>query len=171
MSKVNLDRRSFLRGRSPKFNKAAIHPPWTRPIDEFITQCTRCSDCATACPTGIIIKGDGGYPEVDFSRGECLFCEKCIQSCKADAFIHNIEKTANNAWSLVTTVLPNCLSLNRVMCRACGDHCDVQAIRFQLKVGGIAEPIIQDELCTACGACLYVCPESAIQITAPKPST
>lgn len=164
MAEPNLQRRSFLRGRSPKFSKAAIHPPWSLPIADFIDACERCDDCARACPEGIIIKGDGAYPEVDFRRGECTFCGKCVASCEASAFSSAVEKETANAWQLTAKVLPACLSLNQVMCRACGDHCDAGAIRFQLKLGGNAEPLIQDDLCTGCGACLYVCPNNSIEM-------
>lgn len=164
MAEPDLHRRAFLRGRSPKFNKAAIHPPWSLPFADFIDACERCDDCAIACPEGIIIKGDGAYPEVDFSRGECTFCGKCAESCEANAFASDDPRNASSAWGLVAKILPNCLSMNQVMCRACGDHCDVGAIRFQLKLGGNAEPLIDDELCTGCGACLYVCPNKSIEI-------
>ena len=168
MAEPNLQRRAFLRGRSPKFNKAAIRPPWTLPVADFVESCERCDDCAEACPEKIIFKGDGGYPEIDFSRGECTFCGKCVESCKADAFDTSIERSADNAWDLIVEVLPNCLSMNQVMCRACGDHCDAGAIRFQLKLGGNADPLIDDALCTGCGACLYVCPNKSIEITNSK---
>ena len=164
MTKPNLQRRAFLRGRSPRFNKAAIRPPWSLPTDDFVEGCERCDDCAKACPENIIAKGDGGYPEIDFSRGECTFCGKCVESCKAGAFETSIERTANNAWDLVAKVLPSCLSMNQVMCRTCGDHCDMRAIRFQLQLGGNATPLINEDLCTGCGACLYVCPNHSIEI-------
>ena len=163
MAEPNLQRRAFLRGRSPKFNKAAIRPPWSLPLVDFIASCERCDDCAKACPEKIIVKGDGGYPEVDFKRGECTFCGQCVDSCHANAFVAGARDT-NNAWDVVAKVLPDCLSLNQVMCRACGDHCDARAIRFQLKIGGNAEPLINHNLCTGCGACLYVCPNKSIEI-------
>ncbi|MCK5903196.1 MAG: ferredoxin-type protein NapF [Cocleimonas sp.] len=165
MATPNLGRRAFLRGRSPRYNKTAIRPPWSRSIDSFIEHCTRCDDCAEACPENIIIKGDGGYPEVDFSRGECTFCKQCVEGCTADAFSTK-NNTINSAWALQAKVLSTCLSINKVTCRSCGDHCDAGAIRFQLKVGGVAIPIIENEHCTGCGACVYVCPSKSITLTA-----
>lgn len=57
-----------------------------------------------------------------------------------------------------------CLSMNGVMCRVCGDRCDERAIRFQLAVGGIAHPIIDQSSCTGCGACVEPCPVGVVEI-------
>lgn len=70
---VDLSRRGFLRGRVRP--KAEIRPPWALPESEFVDRCTRCNDCLKACPQGILVPGDGAYPTVEFSRGECTFCE------------------------------------------------------------------------------------------------
>jgi ferredoxin-type protein NapF len=53
-----------------------------------------------------------------------------------------------------------------VVCRGCGDACDAAAIRFSPRLGGAACPVILDERCTGCGACIPVCPASAITLTA-----
>jgi ferredoxin-type protein NapF len=159
----NLQRRAFLRGRSPRYNKKALRPPWSLPIEIFIEQCERCDACRQACPENIIIKGDAGYPEVDFSKGECTFCGNCVESCQADAFSTQ-ENMPGNAWATQVAVLETCLSINKITCRSCGDHCDTGAIRFQLQVGGSAIPIIQHDRCTGCGACVFICPSQSLEI-------
>ncbi|MCK5727301.1 MAG: ferredoxin-type protein NapF [Thiotrichaceae bacterium] len=165
MAEPDLQRRAFFRGRiSPQYNKVAIRPPWSLPIDQFIEQCDRCDECTHACPENIIFRGDAGFPEVNFAKGECTFCGKCVDSCDADAFSTKSNQSENNAWDLQVTVLSSCLSINRVTCRTCGDHCDANAIRFKLQVGGIAEPMIQNDRCTGCGACVYVCPSQSLEI-------
>ena len=45
---------------------------------------------------------------------------------------------------------------------ACGESCEVRAIRFRQVPGGVALPEIDDAACTGCGACLASCPTSAI---------
>ena len=70
---INLSRRGLLRGRLTT-PKPGVQLPWSVSWDEFITDCTRCGDCLTACPEQILVKGDGGFPTVDFLRGECTFC-------------------------------------------------------------------------------------------------
>ena len=164
MAKTNLKRRAFLRGQSPQFNKAAIRPPWTLPFAEFIDHCERCDACIEACPESIIFRGDGGFPEVNLTRGECVFCTDCVKACKADAFQTGI-LNEENAWDLSVEILPACLSLNAIVCRICGENCDTQAISFRLQVGGISTPQIAQDKCTGCGACLFSCPNNSIAIT------
>jgi len=62
---------------------------------------------------------------------------------------------------------PSCLALNRVVCRSCAEHCERHAIRFRLAPGGIAVPVLRIERCDGCGACIPVCPTSAISMRAP----
>jgi ferredoxin-type protein NapF len=163
MPSPDFNRRAFLRGESPTFKSSAIRPPWTVELARFIDNCERCDECIKACPENILFRGDGGYPEINFTLGECTFCGKCADICKADAF-HSGERDIKNAWSWYANVKPSCLSLNAIVCRACGDNCEEDAIRFQLQVGGKAIPLIDTDECTGCGACLFVCPENAISM-------
>jgi len=59
---------------------------------------------------------------------------------------------------------PACLALNRVVCRSCAEHCEAHAIHFRLAPGGIAVPLVRVERCNGCGACIPVCPTSAIAL-------
>lgn len=61
---------------------------------------------------------------------------------------------------------PECLALNRVVCRSCAEHCEVHAIHFRLAPGGISVPLVRAERCNGCGACVPVCPTSAISLQA-----
>ena len=161
----NLHRRSFLKGHNPKLKSVAIFPPWSLPQTEFIEACIRCDDCRNACPEKLIKKGDGGFPEIDFTQGECTFCGKCLLACQSGAFIQQKKYHATQAWpEKHANVLAKCLSLNAIMCRSCADYCDANAIQFQIKLRGVAEPIIATEKCTACGACIHACPNQSIEI-------
>jgi len=63
---VDLNRRSLFRGR----RAPALRPPWARRPDEAFTDaCTRCGDCQRACPEGIVVVADGGFPALDFRQG------------------------------------------------------------------------------------------------------
>src|SRR5574338_593991 len=64
---------------------------------DFTARCSRCGDCLSACPTGILRKGEGGFPVVDFSRGECTFCGDCVNACMPGA-LHRLDGQA--PWSL-----------------------------------------------------------------------
>lgn len=151
-------RRGFLRGRIGPATPP-LRPPWA--IDEaaFPHACTRCGQCAKVCEAGIIAAGDGGFPEIDFSRGGCTFCAACIDACDTGALAQS-----ERPWNLKATIGPDCLSRNGVVCRSCGEACDACAIRFQLQPAGRAIPRIDPDLCTGCGECLAVCPIHAVSI-------
>lgn len=170
----DISRRFFLRGQVSASSKAIstpIRPPWALNESLFVESCSRCSDCVSACPQGIISAGDAGFPEVSFKQGECTFCADCIRACKTGALDASVlsqqivdQASRQQAWNLDVSIQSNCLSLNAVVCRACGDNCETQAIRFKLKVGGISEPQILEDDCTGCGACVAVCPVDAVKI-------
>lgn len=171
MKTTNLNRRAFLRGKSPRVESNAIRPPWALEPSQFIDSCERCDECIRACPEKILFRGDGGYPEVDFKRGNCTFCAKCADVCEAEAFQYfktdepqEICSDPDKAWNLEVSIKSNCLSLNAIVCRTCGDVCEEQAINFRLQLRGISIPEIDNDSCTGCGECLYVCPESAVSI-------
>lgn len=157
---VDLSRRAFFRGRPRP--KAEIRPPWALAEPEFIDRCTRCNDCLKACPTNILVSGDGGYPTVDFSVGECTFCADCLASCQPKALLRS--DPAQAAWTYQASVGKSCLPHHGVECRVCGDFCDVRAIRFAPRLGGNPLPEIDPERCTGCGACVATCPVSAISV-------
>ena len=171
MKNTDLKRRAFLRGKSPRFNAMAVRPPWSIETDSFINSCERCNQCIDSCPEEIIIKGDGGYPEVDFKQGSCTFCAKCVDACHTGSFQyfnspppHDICSEPVKAWIPDVNIKTSCLSLNAVVCRMCGDNCEEDAIQFRLQLGGISIPIIDNDKCTGCGECLYICPKDAISI-------
>ena len=156
---VDASRRGFLRGRpSPP---AQLRPPWALPEAAFLDACTRCNDCLKACPTHILVAGDGGYPSVDFRHGECTFCADCVSSCLPQA----LQKQADAPpWQLRASIGEACLPRLGIECRSCGDFCDARAIRFTPRLGGSPIPEIDDDRCTGCGACIAPCPAIAISV-------
>lgn len=162
---ISQSRRSFLRGRPSLSAPAAPRPPWAVSTDTFFRQCTRCLDCVGACAENIIVAGDGGFPEVDFAKGECTFCGACAQACTDNALVlHD-----GAPWAMAVSVGDGCLSAQGVTCRVCGDNCDSGAIRFQLGLRGAATITLSQDACTGCGACVAPCPVDAITL-APIPT-
>lgn len=169
MKETDLKRRAFLRGKSPRLDPDTIRPPWAISGTAFTEKCTRCDECIKACPEKIIYRGDGGYPEVSFQHKECTFCAECVSACQAGAFEkipsnQSEEETINQAWDLQISFDSSCLSLNAIVCRACADNCDEEAINFKLKLRGFSEPQFSQKDCTGCGACISVCPVRAVKI-------
>lgn len=159
---VSISRRGFLRGVG-KVRPALIRPPWALVEQAFVASCTRCEACIEHCPQGILIHGDGGFPQVDFSRGECTFCAECLVGCEPAA----LQRTSVDQlpWQLQVDIGSNCLAMNGVECRVCGENCPETAIRFRPRLGGVALPELDAQCCSACGACVAPCPSGAISIT------
>ena len=157
---VDAGRRGFLFGRSRPVAPQQ-RPPWALAEAAFIDRCTRCGDCLKACPTGILVGGNGGFPTVDFSRGECTFCGDCVTACRPGALSRQQDAPP---WRLIAVIAPNCLAEQRIECRVCDDQCDHRAIRMSPRLGACPLPEIDADKCTGCGACVAPCPAKAIAI-------
>ncbi len=155
-----MSRASLLRGhlREPP----PIRPPWAGPEAAFLTSCDRCGRCARACPEKIIVAGRDGVPEVDFRRGDCSFCRDCVAACSTGA----LTASERAPWFTVAEIAYSCLSVQGVICRLCQERCQAAAIAFLPALGGYALPDVDAEACTGCGACVRICPVTAVRIAA-----
>ncbi|MDH4133354.1 MAG: ferredoxin-type protein NapF [Gammaproteobacteria bacterium] len=157
----SLDRRRFLRAEFTS-GRAVVRPPWSIPETEFLDRCTRCGECIEQCETGILEAGDGGFPEVNFQRGECSFCRACIGRCAPGAIGQHID----SPWTLRAVLdSSTCLAARGVLCALCVDQCPTRAIRF-LPQRAISIPRFDLSACTGCGACIAPCPVSALSLHA-----
>ncbi len=150
-----IHRSDLLRGDLGGRN-APVRPPWATP--DFTERCTACGDCLTACPEAVIRAGRARLPVLDFSRGGCSLCGACRDACPDGVL------DAARPWRARVMLEPDCLAQRGVVCRTCGDFCDVAAIRFRLQPGGCAIPEFDMDRCTGCGACAAPCPTGAIRI-------
>ncbi|WP_432654222.1 ferredoxin-type protein NapF [Thauera aromatica] len=165
-TRVASSRRSFLFGRT-RATDPALRPPWAAE-DDFVARCTRCERCIEACPTAILVRMDGGFPGVDFTRGECTFCARCVAVCEPQA-LHRAD-AGTLPWVRVAAIGADCLAARGVECRVCGESCPEAAIRFRPRLGGVAFPELDAAACTACGACIGPCPMRAIDTRNPLPT-
>ncbi|RMF13418.1 MAG: ferredoxin-type protein NapF [Gammaproteobacteria bacterium] len=152
-------RQLFTRRRQP-----AVRPPWALAEEAFVSACTRCGDCIRMCEAQVLIKGDGGFPEFDASRGECTFCEVCVQACTT----HALDLAQASVQPARPVLSEACIAQKGVECRICGDQCEAEAIVFRPRPGGRFEPELNLTACTGCGACVAPCPVRAIVL---KPVT
>ncbi|MCW9033288.1 MAG: ferredoxin-type protein NapF [Rhodospirillales bacterium] len=144
-----------------------LRPPFAVDAETFTDICDRSGKCIKACPKGIIGRGSGGFPEIDFSKGECTFCYDCIDACKSGALkkaTYKKEITDQPPWTYKAVIGDGCLSASGVTCRVCGDICDSRAIKFRLAIGGKAFPELTLTDCNGCGACVVPCPTKTISI-------
>jgi ferredoxin-type protein NapF len=160
MLATSISRGQFLRGDF-RGRQTPIRPPWALSESQFVELCTRCGSCGDACPHQIVATGSGGFPKIDFSRGECTFCGECVAACRDGALS---QAGGRRPWRHAAAMNDRCLALGRIVCRSCADVCEAGAIRFRLRPGGVPTPRVEVELCSGCGACFGVCPVGAIEM-------
>ncbi|QDT05402.1 quinol dehydrogenase periplasmic component [Rubripirellula lacrimiformis] len=152
-------------GRTPVARTIPVHrPPGS--IDEyaFLAGCTKCGDCIEACPYDAIVKAPdrlgivAGTPIIDADSSACMMCQDfpCIASCDAGVLIDNIPPIMGTA-----RVTPHlCLAYHSTTCTVCSERCPVERA-ITVSDG---KPSVNEDVCTGCGVCRYVCPapENAI---------
>lgn len=157
----NLSRRQFLRGDVAS-RRRPVRPPWALAESEFLNRCDRCGKCQAACETGILVTGDGGYPQPDFFLGECSFCGACAAACPTGA----LHRSAARPWTLHAEFSDSCLAARGITCQVCADQCPTNAIRFPPRLAPVtATPVLVLSACNGCGACVAPCPVRAVRMT------
>jgi ferredoxin-type protein NapF len=146
-------RRSFLRGGRDAPSRA----PWAIAEADFVDRCTRCDACIEACPQAVLLRGDGGFPELRFDAGECTFCAACLDACAPQA----LHRDQARPWRWRAVREAGCLAEAGVVCRSCAEVCPQQAIGFDRLLANAA-PSVDASACNGCGACASVCPSAAL---------
>lgn len=154
---INLHRRSLFKGQLKPQQLPRL--PWAIAEADFLKGCTQCGKCIDICDTQIIKRDTLGYPFVDFDQYECTFCNKCIDVCPADIFKADKQ---GKPWSGDFVINNHCLAKNHIYCQSCKDICESKAITFQHDKSAIAEPKLNNQDCSQCGACISICPQNAI---------
>jgi len=141
-----------------------FRPPGAIEENQFLAGCTRCNDCADACPYDAIRKAPerlgsiAGTPTIEADTAACMMCEgfPCITACEAGVLVHSIDKVMGTA--KVTEHL--CLAHHGTTCTVCSERCPVEGA-IEVRQG---KPTVLENVCVGCGVCRYVCPapENAI---------
>lgn len=156
---VELARRDLFRGRLAGPAKArGLRPPTAIEEARFLALCDGCAACAPACPETVIRLDGDRRPVLRFEHGECSFCGTCADVCPTDALV----RVGVRAWTAEAEISGRCLAVGGVHCRTCGDACPRAAIRFTPRADGRFLPIVDDDACNGCGACVAPCPVDAI---------
>jgi ferredoxin-type protein NapF len=158
-------RRALLTGRPQ--SDAPLRPPWALAENEFLEACTRCGACLEHCPGHVLVRGAGGFPEFDPRRGECTFCGDCVRVCEPRALDREL---ATLPWVHRAVVGDACFARRGIVCSSCRDACPERAIAFD-PARPVPTPVIDTEQCSGCGACIGVCPASAIDLRSPAVET
>lgn len=149
---------------SPPTMIPVFRPPGAIEERQFMRGCTRCGDCIAACPHQAIVPAAArlrhlaGTPVIDADTAACLMCEDfpCIAACEPGVLTHSMPPIMGTAQ--VTAHL--CLAHHGTTCSVCSERCPV-AGAIVVEEG---KPRVQEDACTGCGVCRYVCPapENAI---------
>lgn len=135
-----------------------LRPPGALDEAAFLEACTRCGDCAKACPHDIILpvsprlKSAAGTPTFDPAAAPCRLCEDvpCAVACPTEAL-----DPARGVMMGTARINPlDCLA-PRGGCWSCSEHCPIPWV-ISAKPGKV--PQIDAKTCTGCGLCAFVCP-------------
>jgi ferredoxin-type protein NapF len=114
-----------------------------------------------ACPTRIIVLAEE-KPALDLSVGGCTFCGACSAACP-EALFADPPATFDHVIHIADT----CLAQAGITCMSCRDFCPEDAIRLRPRIGSAFLPVIEENVCTGCGACIAACPVGAIAALPP----
>jgi ferredoxin-type protein NapF len=152
-----MSRKDFLRGRF-RYSAELIRPPYALPEDLFLEICEQCHDCTKHCPTDVIGTDSDGFPYLRFGLEACTFCGRCEEVCPTGA----LDQANARPWTVKAHISATCLSFNGIVCRACEEACEEEAITFKIMTGGRCVPITKSDRCTGCGSCAAICPTDSV---------
>jgi len=167
-------------GLGPKL----LRPPGALDELEFLTKCTRCDACVRACPENAILKAGANTglalktPYIDPRSIPCFLCTTlpCVPACddgalvwpqwtRADGTVLDGPKAVRMGTARIKEshcVTWGTLEREARACRTCVDRCPYpeEAIRMTVPEEGetIGHPVVDAEVCTGCGICVFACP-------------
>lgn len=152
----------------------AILPPAALKPELFNSLCCRCGSCIKACPTKIIAFNTTPdnllsfmTPEVEFGPGYCLEqCNLCSRVCPTGAIaLFDPDAKSQLFMGSAVITLPDCRLQNNSECNKCRASCKYEAIEFYHASGYLdMYPVVDENKCVGCGACMVACPENCIRI-------
>jgi len=136
-----------------------VRTDWLRPpgaADEalFLERCTKCGDCAKACPYGSIrFHPQNGTPVIFAAKMPCYLCEDvpCIAACATEALLP-VEGRGQIRMGLATVSHQICTAGQG--CHACASRCPTDALSMDFDRQRL---VVTTERCVGCGLCEQVC--------------
>ena len=138
-----------------------LRPPGAKEVeDEFVSTCSRCQNCVSACPVHAIQIDDNqadGVPFIIAEEQPCVMCDGllCMYNCPSGAItalpIGLIDMGAAE-WRE-----GRCIRSEGTDCTMCVDRCPIGPRAIELRDGRV---VVHEEGCTGCGVCEHDCPTS-----------
>ncbi len=159
-------------------NSPAVSPPGSVGTAQFLSRCTACQLCVSACPTGVLQPGLLEYgvegllrPRLDFTTSFCNFdCTRCGEVCPTGAIgrLAAAEKQVTQI-GIADFYPARCIVVTEgTDCAACSEHCPTKAVGTEPYGDNLRVPVMVQENCIGCGACEFACPAEplkAIRVT------
>ncbi len=141
---------------------AHVRPPGALPAAAFVAACTRCGECATACPVDAIVMLppsaglSAGTPTLDVASRACVMCESmpCATVCPTPALEVPAWGWRDVRMAAVSIDQGRCITWRDVECGICVRVCPVGEDALRLDDRG--RPVI-GAACTGCGQCISAC--------------
>lgn len=156
------------RSPQPVNRQFPVSPPGSISLDHFISSCTACHLCVSACPTHVIKPSLLEYglagimqPRLDYHANYCNFdCVICSEICPTGALRPlTIEEKHVLQLGKVKFIKHNCIVFTEgTDCGACSEHCPTKAVNMRPYKTKLFLPIVNPDICVGCGACEYACP-------------
>lgn len=151
-----------------------VTPPGIRSRRDFMSRCTGCGICVTACPSEVISISGMQYslrnillPVMDFSHSFCRYdCVRCTEVCPTDALtpLTPAEKHKTPIGKARIDINACILYADGDACGRCARRCPSKAIQIATdSSNGRSAPHVSLDECIGCGACVYICPATPIK--------
>lgn len=159
----------YKRNTIPEKKEVPITPPGSKSIEHFISNCTACTLCVSACPTNVLQPSLFEYgiegllmPHMQNRSGFCNYdCTICGDICPNEAILPQlIENKKLIQIGKAYFEKDNCVvHTQNTDCGACAEHCPTKAVRMVLDPElNLRSPVVEEKICVGCGACEYACP-------------
>jgi ferredoxin-type protein NapG len=131
-----------------------LRPPGAVAESLFLERCTKCSDCAKACPHGsIVFHQQDGTPVIFPDQVPCYLCEDfpCIAACATESLL---PVGGAEAVRMGVAVVTHRLCTAAQGCHACASKCPMDALSMDFDTQRLT---VSQERCVGCGLCEQVC--------------